>query len=143
MDDLVTYHRIWSETDRRLDALLAQVREGVNVDEASNFSRWLTFSGILGLLSTHEQEVPLPIRALDLKRKCDVLTFACGEWYSLHATSFKPRDAYVSQSKLDAIEGHLKSMSDSLKKLSAPMTEITAKAGEPAEPALQVFLGAA
>lgn len=124
--DLVTFHRIWAETDRRLDSLLAQVREGVGVDEASNFSRWLFFSGILNLLIPHEQETPLPVRAIELKRKCNTLTDACGEWYSIHEHSNKPRDAYVSQSKLDSIEKQLISMNSKLVALSLPPGEAIA-----------------
>lgn len=121
--DLVAFHRIWAETDRRLDSLLAQVREGVGVDEASNFSRWLFFSGVLNLLIPHEQETPLPVRAAELKRKCNTLTDACGEWYSIHEHSNNPRDAYVSQSKLDSIEKQLITMNAKLAALALPPGE--------------------
>lgn len=100
LSDLTTLWKIWSETDRRLDSLAQCVREGVQVEEASNFSRWLRFSGLLALLQPYEQEVPLPIRATELRRKCEDLIYECGEWYRLHERSNKPRDAYVSQSKL-------------------------------------------
>jgi len=127
--DILTAHRIWSETDRRIESLLAQVREGVAVDEASNFSRYLIFSGIFGLLLPYEQDVPLPIRSLELKRKCDTLAAACGEWYSLHERSLKPRDAYVSKSRLEAIEARLARIEDNLRlsdnKLSPSLTETT------------------
>jgi hypothetical protein len=113
--DTVTFWKIWSETDRRLDSLTRCVREGVQVDEASNFARWLRFSGILALLQPFEQDVPLPIRAAELRRKCEDLIYECGEWYRLHERSFKPRDSYISQSKLEAIEIGLREIREALR----------------------------
>ena len=113
--DILNLWRIWNETDMRLNSLAQSVREGVQVDEASNFSRWLRFSGILALLKPFEQEVPLPIRAAELSRKCEDLIYECGEWYRLHERSFKPRDSYISQSKLVAIENDLREIRDALR----------------------------
>jgi len=113
--DLTTIWKIWSETDRRLDSLAQCVREGVQVEAALNFSCWLRFSGLLTLLQPYEQEVPLPIRATELRRKCEDLIYECGEWYRLHEKSFKPRDSYISQSKLAAIENDLREIRDALR----------------------------
>jgi hypothetical protein len=113
--DLTTLWRIWHECDMRLDSLAQSVREGVQVTEASNYARWLRFSGILTLLKPFEQEVPLPIRATELSRKCDDLIYECGEWFRLHERSFRPRDAYVSQSKLAAIEDDLRAIKEALR----------------------------
>src|ERR1039458_10533474 len=38
---------IWKETNTRLDVLAGRVREGVEVLAASDFARWLNFSGII------------------------------------------------------------------------------------------------
>ena len=113
--DSMKLWKIWSETDRRLDSLTRCVREGVQVDEASNFARWLRFSGLLTLLQPYEQEVPLPIRAAELRRKCEDLIYECGEWYRAHERSNKPRDAYISQSKLEAIEDDLRAIKEALR----------------------------
>lgn len=131
--------KIWSETDRRLDSLAQSVREGVQVDEASNFTRWLRFSGILTLLQPFEQEVPLPIRAAELCRKCEDLIYECGEWYRLHERSFKPRDAYISASKLAAIEDDLRAIKEALR---LPLMA-TADTVDAAEAVLQVLPGGA
>jgi hypothetical protein len=133
--DLITLWKIWSETDRRLDSLAQCVREGVQVDEASNFARWLRFSAILTLLQPYEQEVPLPIRATELRRKCEDLIYECGEWYSCHERSNKPRDAYVSQSTLAAIENDLREIREALR-----LPQATVDAGDTA---LRVLPGAA
>ncbi len=137
--DVLKLWKIWSETDRRLDSLMQCVREGVQVDEASNFARWLRFSGILTLLKPFEQEVPLPIRATELSRKCEDLIYECGEWYRLHERSFKPRDSYVSQSKLAAIENDLRAIKDAL---HLPLMA-TADTVDTAETGLQVLPGGA
>ena len=136
--DTLTLYKIWSETDRRLDSLAASVREGMQVDEASNFARWLRFSNILKLLEPFEQDVPLPIRARELARKCDDLVSACGEWYAMHERSNKPRDAYVSRSALAAIENDLRLIKETLR---LPSTA-TADAVDSAEAALHVLPGA-
>jgi hypothetical protein len=133
--DLATLHRIWSETDRRLDSLSKQVREGVNVDEASNFCRWLQFSGVLKFLEPFEQDVPLPIRARELRRKCEVLISECGDWYRYHERSNCPRDAYISRSKLESIESRLSKIEEAL---SLP-SRATADSGNSAEPGLFVM----
>ena len=135
--DILTLWKLWSETDRRLDSLAQCVREGVQVEEASNFSRWLRFSGLLAFLQPYEQEVPLPIRATELRRKCEDLIYECGEWYRLHERSNKPRDAYVSQSKLAGIESELREIKDALGlRLMA-----TSDAVDTAETALRVLPG--
>jgi len=136
--DTLTLWKIWSETDRRLDSLAASVREGTQVDEASNFARWLRFSGILKMLEPFEQDVPLPIRARELARKCEDLVSACGDWYALHERSNKPRDAYVSRSALAAIENDLRLIKEALR---LPLTATT-DAVDSAEAALHVLPGA-
>jgi hypothetical protein len=56
-DDQIGYRvnlcSIHQETDRYLDALLRSVQEGKQVEEASNYCRWLRFSGVLELLERY------------------------------------------------------------------------------------------
>jgi len=112
--DLVILHTLWNETDTRLDSLAKQVREGVAVAEASNFCRWLRFSCVLEILQPHEQDLPLPIRASELRRKVNDLIYECGEWYRLHERSKKPRDAYISASALESINDRLGAIEDAI-----------------------------
>jgi len=138
--DIVTLHRLWSETDCRLDSLLRQVAEGAGVDEASNFARWLDFSGILQLLEPFACDVPLRVDAAGLAAKVRQLKQDCGEWYSLHERSFKRRDAYISVSKLEAIEEELRQLKYNLSELDkkfSPFVGQTSDAG--IQPALSVL----
>ncbi|HLP78166.1 MAG TPA: hypothetical protein VK327_14760 [Candidatus Paceibacterota bacterium] len=105
--DLSSVHWLWRETDQRLDSLTKSVREGRGVAEASNFARWLQFSGLLKILKPFECERPLPVRVAALTLKMEQLISECNEWYALHERSNKPRDAYISQSKLDSIDERL------------------------------------
>jgi len=71
--DEVSAHRLWNETDRYLDSLARSVRECKRVDEASNFSRWLQFSGVLQILELHglwylEQSVVHFLKSLSGRR---------------------------------------------------------------------------
>lgn len=133
--NLTDLWRLWSETDRRIDALSKSVKEGVQVDEASNFCRWLQFSRVLEILEPYDQDVPLPIRGAQLRLKVADLLFDCGEWYRGHARSNKPREAYVSQSKLAAIEAELVAIKNALGLRSTATTE----AVESVETALHVL----
>lgn len=127
--DQVTLHRLWNETNTRLDSLIRQVREGAGVVEASNFSRWLRFSGILQILQEADQEVPLPIRGHELTRKCVGLQSDCGEWFSLHEKSNRPRDAYISQAKLDSIDEQMKLIREELAVLRSERSNILPMTG--------------
>jgi len=121
--DWLKYYTLGKETERYLDCLAKQVREGIGVDEAANFGRWLQFSGVVEILEPYAQEIPMPLRPGDLRRKMTDLIYECGDWYSKHAKSNRPRDAYVSQSKLDALEMQMARMAEQLEKLS-PAAEV-------------------
>jgi len=141
----VQAHRLWSETDRRVDSLLKQVAEGRGVDEASNFARWIEFSGILQLLKDCSVELPLRVDGHGLHQKITSLNNACGEWYSLHERSFKPRDSYIPQSKLESIEARLKAIEDNLSRMDnkfcSPPSMDTAEMGASSVPVLHVIRG--
>jgi hypothetical protein len=115
----VQAHVLWRETNTRLDVLAARVREGVDVAAASEFSRWLLWTGILGILAPYEAGFPLPVRAGDLKRKADALTAACGEWFADHERSNIKPEPTVPRSQLEAINEQLRSINATLGELTA------------------------
>jgi hypothetical protein len=70
--------RVVAETTRYLDGLARSVRECKRVDEASNFARWLQFSGVIELL----QECPATsASAPALRSKAQNVVQACGQIY--------------------------------------------------------------
>ena len=121
---MVTLYQLWAETDCRIDSLAKQVREGVAVDEASNFSRWLVRSGVLKILeATDFSKTQLYADVPGLKKKSEQLVADCGDWYAKHERSRTPREAYISVSKLDALEKQIARMAAQLEKLSLHSTE--------------------
>jgi len=131
--DLVTLYRLWAETDCRLDVLAKQVREGLAVDEASNFARWLQFSGVMEILKAADfSNTQLRADVPGLKLKFEKLISDCGEWYAQHERSRTPRDAYISASKLSALESEMRLMREQISRL-LPQTETV--------PALQIIQG--
>lgn len=81
LDFRVNLHRIFIETDRRLELLAQSVRECKDVNEANNFARWLQFSGILKLLETHPQAKPANVDGARLHRKASDLAYECGQLF--------------------------------------------------------------
>jgi len=77
----VQLHRLWRETDNRLNSLARSVREGKCVDEASNFCRWLRFTGLLELLEQNPRPLPLIVNGAELRTKVQDILFECGELY--------------------------------------------------------------
>ena len=67
-----------SETKRYLEGLARCVRECKRVDESSNFSRWLLFSGVFCLV---KEEPSLRSEASQLYALAEDVAMACGELY--------------------------------------------------------------
>lgn len=120
--DAVNLHTIAQETDRYLESLAHSVREGKGCIEAANFARWLQFSGVIRLLERHEQDASLPVSGTAIRHKVQKLIFETGEWFSIHAPSNNPRDAYISSSKLDSIDDRLAAIESALADLQTNKT---------------------
>lgn len=125
--DKVTLHWIWRETDNRIEELSGRVREGLDVQAASEFCRWLQCSRILKLLV--EQPFPLPCRPEELTRKVSKLLEACNEWFVNHERSNVKPHPQVTRTELQAINEKLAHMSRAIANL-APPTSGTASAVE-------------
>ena len=98
----VLLKRIYAETDLRLDTLARQVREAKAVNEASNFCRWLQFSGVMSLLAL------CPIPEIDLKafeRKLRDIIWDCGELYKGGKANAKYAESDIAEinRKLDLL----------------------------------------
>jgi len=127
-------HVLWRETDRVVSALSKAVMECKRVDEASNFGRWLRFSGVLQILEAHPAGFPLTVDAKGLTKKVSDMLFECGELYrgGKHDPRYAASDIAEINRKLDIIAAHIS---------SPPLMATTANAGDAAEPVLHVLQG--
>lgn len=57
----VEVHWLWNETVRRLRTLQERAREGRQVDEASEFARWVRFSGLMAIFTAFKAPEPLQV----------------------------------------------------------------------------------
>jgi len=138
--DSVSLHVMWRETNNRLDVMAARVREGVDVLAASEFARWLQFSGVLKMLEGVEQPFPLPVRGRQLRKKADDLISDCGEWFSLHERSNYQPHPSIPRTELERINATLTELSAKVQKLSPPSHGETPNEGQPP---LRVIVGGA
>ncbi len=101
----VKFHQMWRETDRFLDTLAESVREGKRVMEASNFCRWLQFSGVVSLLKENPSPSPLRVDGEALRKKLDDLLYECGELFrgGKHDPKYAASDIAEINRKLDLL----------------------------------------
>jgi hypothetical protein len=108
-DAEVNYHRIWTETNGRLDSLFARVAENKDVMSSLDFGRWLFWSGLLELLESNSCPGPLRVDGPLLRWKCVELQRRCTERFRLNDS--EPRlETLQLQSlneKLDLMAGYL------------------------------------
>lgn len=121
--DKVFLHVLWRETTRRLEVLQRRVNEGVDVDAASEFARWLRFSGVLKLLESAPDDERLPCKGFQLSKQAQTLLSDCGEWYAKHERAHHKPPAQVPRSELEAITEQLAAMRCDLAKLSPSTIE--------------------
>lgn len=135
--DKVFLHVLWRETSTRVEVLQRRVNEGLDVDAASEFCRWLRFSGILKLLESAPDDERLPCKGSLLARQVATLIEGCGEWYASHERSNVKPPAQIPRSELEGIHAQLNQLRRELARLS-PSTIETA---DPAQAGLRVIEG--
>ena len=129
-------HWLWKETVSRLRRLDARAREGKFVDEASEFARWVKFSGLLWVFTAFQAPPPLEVSPKEVERLITEILFDCeAHWKN------EPRGPWVEKSELESINHKLDLVASQLSKLSPPVTE-TASAVQ-ILPALRVIQGGA
>lgn len=137
--DVAWLHRIWREIDGKIDTYAGRVREGVEVLPASDFARWVRFSGLLELLEANSMDVPWAVDGPRLREKVRELIYDCGEWFRLHERSSAVFNPMVPRCELERITEQLTILAGQVAKLSPPSTETAA----PARPGLRVIQGGA
>jgi len=117
--DNVQLHVLWRETNTMLDSLARSVREGKRVDEASNYCRWLRFSGILEILQQNPKPFPLIVNGAELRQKIEDVLFECGELYK----GGKPPLPKYSDSDMAQVLERLESLARRVDEISPPSSE--------------------
>jgi len=105
--DAIALHVIWRETMTRLGVLHARVREKQDCLAASEFCRWLQFSGVIKLLEDHSQSEPLLVDGVKLRKLAQDVSYDAGQ---VLRASGAPTDASVWESvnrRLGVIEERL------------------------------------
>jgi hypothetical protein len=110
------FSRIYRETNMRLDIFSRRVQEGKDVMAASEFCRWLLFSGIIELLkanSNHETTL-LKVDGSFIEWKTNDLLKRCNDFFIHgHPASVTLSAAYLQtlHEKIDLMAGYLSKLS--------------------------------
>jgi len=102
-------HKLWCETNNFVERLTKDVREVKNVNAASDFVRWLQWTGLLEILVAAESPMPLPVRGGELKLKVKKLLDACNDLYQDGKATPRYTESDIAEinRKLDIIAAHV------------------------------------
>jgi len=107
--DNVTLHWLWKETISKLESLARAVHDGRAVDEASSFSRWLNFSGLIKIFDAYPQPAPLTVDGGAVQRLVDQVIASCGQVYRGGKMPVNPSTSRIDElnEKVDRILSHI------------------------------------
>jgi len=102
-------HKLWRETNNFVERLTKDVREVKNVNAASDYVRWLQWTGLLEILVAAESPMPLPVRGGELKLKVKKLLDACNDLYQDGKATPRYTESDIAEinRKLDIIAAHV------------------------------------
>jgi len=112
-NDTAILARIYGQTVNQLDSFSKRAQEGRDVEAASDFARWLSFSGILMLLERYPNQVqshhPLKVDGSFLRWKCEQLIEACNERFRTNSLNpaFAKKEFESMHEKIDRMAGYL------------------------------------
>jgi len=125
-------HLMWLNTSTQIERYQARVNEGVELMAASEFGRWLRFSGFLKVFERSPQPPPLEVDAKQLKLKLEKLLSDCGEKLQQDRPGYVPVSALERVNhKLDLIAAHVAGMTPRLAEATQseeniiPLPEVT------------------
>lgn len=95
-------HWLWKETYSRCMRLHKRVCEGKFVDEASEFARWVRFSGLLDVFELHKAPEPFEVDRAKVEKLIVDTLFECEQFWKRN-----PRGPYVAMSELEAVNHKL------------------------------------
>jgi len=104
----VDFYVLARQTQNRLDVLARDVSECKSVDEAANFCRWLSSSGVLALLEKNPQPEPLPVNGSALRKLAARILLECGDLYRQGKATprYAASDIAEINRKLDILAAH-------------------------------------
>jgi len=103
---------VYIETKRRLEQFQRRVREGVSVEEAQDFARYVQWSGILQLMAENPPPNPIYAKMFDydaceLRSIADALNVACCEYWQGRTKDSDGTASGANKSDLEAIDRKL------------------------------------
>jgi hypothetical protein len=106
------WNRVFEHAMRELERLRRCVREGVSVDEAQAFGRFIQWSGICALMSENPPETVqlrqlFPYDGAQLRSEADSLVAECCEYYQGRTRDSEGTAKGASKSDLEAIDAKL------------------------------------
>ena len=111
---------VYKETLGRLKSLSRRVAEGRDVMAASEFARWLNFSGILRLCEENPQDDPFKVDGAFLGCYCQLLIDQCNERFRTNNFSpkFESDDFQSLHDKVDAVVRNLETVAGYMAKMT-------------------------
>jgi len=111
--DVVTLHQIWRETTRKLESFARDVRESKRVLEASDFARWLQFSGVVKIMEAFPNPEPLRVDGAAIRKQISDLLYDCGESFRNGKADPKYAASDIAEinRKLEVIAAHVATLS--------------------------------
>jgi len=100
--DETDLHFMWKSVKSRLESLDKRAREGNEVDEASDFARWVQWSGLTKLFDQFPAGPPFEVSGAEIRRLAGEVLFDCELWWKKN-----PRGPWVAKSELEAVNHKL------------------------------------
>jgi hypothetical protein len=136
-NDTAILARIYGQTVNQLDSFSKRVQEGRDVEAASDFARWLSFSGICLLLERYPNQVqshhPLKVDGSFLRWKCEQLIEACNERFRTNSLNpaFAKKEFESMHEKIDRMAVYLSKLTAARTINVEPMPEPQTETSEP------------
>lgn len=111
----VYFARVYSESANRIEVLKRRVQEGRDIQAASEFCRWLLFSGLLPLLklNSNDSGKPFKVDGAHLEWLAEDLLALCNEQAGRNAPQPCLTAGYLQSlhDKIDLVAGHVSKLS--------------------------------
>jgi hypothetical protein len=104
---------MWRETMTKLSSYSKRVSEGRDLVAASEFARWLNFSGTLELYKANPQAEPFKVDGAFMQWTVDQLIEQCNERFRTGSVdpNFKASEWQSMHEKIDKVAGYLSRLS--------------------------------